>query len=95
MIILSNGENINPEIIEHEISKCKAVEEIVISGENDFLVAHIICRQPGDSEIKAEVKKYIARYNKEAALPWRIQKIYFQEIPFERNELGKIKRNQF
>ncbi len=95
VIILSNGENINPEIIEHEISKCKAVEEIVISGENDFLVAHIICRQPGDSEIKAEVKKYIARYNKEAALPWRIQKIYFQEIPFERNELGKIKRNQF
>ena len=92
IIILSNGENVNPELIETVILSCDGVEEVMVRGEKDILAAYIRCREPGDLKMEADVSDFIEKYNKEVAWPQRIRKICFRDVPFQRNELGKLKR---
>ena len=90
-IILSNGENVNPEFIESRLSSCEAIQEVLVSGEDDILVAYLYCSGP-DGDLKDKAKEYVDAYNKKVPLYHRIRKVHFVDRPFEKTSSGKIKR---
>lgn len=98
LIILSNGENISPEEIEKKFADEKLVKEIVVSAENDRIIAEIY----PDSEYAAamgieDIKAYLEERVKEANMgekPEReIAKLLLRETPFPKTTTNKIKRN--
>ncbi len=91
-IILSNGENVSPEVIENSLSACDVIEESVVKGENDMLVAYLLCKKAGDVAQEDKARDFIEQYNRRVPLYHRIRKIIFMDIPFKRTESGKVKR---
>lgn len=92
IIILSNGENVSPEAIEAQLNHCEQIEEVVVRGENDMVVAHVWCGEKDDEEVRQNVEKFIAKYNRGVPSYHRIRKTVFRDIPFEKTATGKIKR---
>lgn len=89
LIILSNGENINPEELEEKILICHNVKEAKVEQEKDKIIAEIYC------EIKEQdnVRLYISALNRTLPLYKRISAISFRNTPFPRTALGKIIRH--
>lgn len=91
-IILSNGENVNPEVLEQKIQSIQEVKEIIVTGRNDILEAVIYCGDDFTEENKVKVKEAIKRMNKKLPQFQQIQRVTFQDYPFEKTASGKIKR---
>ena len=91
-IILSNGENVNPETIESALSACQLIQEVLVKGENDMLVAYLWCGEKGDYSAQEQARNFVAAYNRSAPLYCRVRKVVFVDAPFERTESGKVKR---
>ncbi len=92
IIILSNGENVSPEVIEAQLQYCPEIEEIVVCGEADVIVAHVWCGKLCDETTQKNVKKFIAKYNRYVPTYRRVRDIVFRDKPFEKTATGKIKR---
>ncbi len=92
IIILSNGENVSPEAIESQLINCPEIEEVVVYGENDSIIAHVWCGGTRDDEIQEKVEEYIAKYNQSVPTYRRIRRTIFREVPFDKTPSGKIKR---
>ena len=97
LIILSNGENISPEELEAKFADEKVIKEIVVSGENDRIVAEVF----PDAEFAAlmgieDIEAYLNEKIKEANVgekPEReIASLRIRETPFSKTTTGKIKR---
>lgn len=88
LIILSSGENVNPEELESLIKKNAAVLEVLVKEEQGKICAEIFC-DPADQE---NVRQYIQEVNRDIALYKRITLIKFRTEPFEKTGSGKIKR---
>lgn len=98
LIILSNGENVSPEEIEMKFADEKVIKEIVVSGENDRIVAEVF----PDTEFAAmmgieDIEAYLNEKIKEANIgekPEReIASLRIRETPFPKTSSNKIKRN--
>jgi len=92
VIILSNGENVSPEAIESQLNPCTEIEEVVVRGEDDMIVAHIWCGENDSEEVRERVEKFIKQYNKGVPSYHRIQRTIFRNEAFEKTSTGKIKR---
>lgn len=92
IIILSNGENVSPEAIEAQLNMCEDIDEVVVKGEDDMIVAHIWCGENATEETCNKVEKYIKIYNRSVPSYHRVQKTVFRKEPFEKTSTGKIKR---
>ena len=92
IIILSNGENVSPEAVETQLSMCEEIDEVVVMGKEDMIVAHIWCGENVSEERRNKVEKYIKMYNRSVPSYHRVQKTVFREVPFEKTSTGKIKR---
>lgn len=99
LIIMSNGENISPEEIENKIALNPLVSEVIISGNNTGLTAHIYPdmdyaqRQLLNSvDINNELQDFIDKYNKAQPSYRHITSLVIRTEPFIRNTTGKIKR---
>lgn len=89
LIILSNGENISPEVIEQELLKDKSVSEIVVYEYGNKIVAAIFPTDEffGDQEYFDDL---IYNYNKGRPKNHQIAMVELRNSPFPRNSNGKI-----
>ncbi len=92
IIILSNGENVSPEAIESQLNHCPEIDEVVVYGDDDVIVAHVWCGEHNDEMVQEKVEKYIAKYNRSVPTYRRIHNTVFREEPFPKTASGKIKR---
>lgn len=92
LIILSNGKNVSPE--ELEALLCDAIddiEEVVVSGEDDQIVAEIF--PVSDEEgIQKLIKTKINELNRKLPTFKKIADVRFRDTEFEKTTTKKIKR---
>lgn len=92
IIILSNGENISPEVLEHRIKSFGILEEVIVTGRNDVLEAVVYCGTEVSDEKKTNIKNKIKDMNRELPRFEQIQRVTFLNHPFDKTGSGKIKR---
>lgn len=98
LIILSNGENVSPEEIEKKFADEKVVKEIVVSAENDRIVAEIypdsdFAAAMGIENIEEYLKQKVEEANRGEKPEREIAKLRLRETPFPKTTTNKIKRN--
>ena len=86
VIILSNGENVNPEEIEDVLSRCPAIGECLVYSDGKGICADIYANDP------AAALEYVREYNKSVPSYRRIYRPVCQSEPLPRTATGKIKR---
>ncbi len=93
IIILSNGENISPELIESNLLKDKGVEEVIVSEEDNKLIAYIYPLEEylGDEEYFSNL---IYNYNKDKPKNHQIAGVRLRNKEFIKNNNGKILRSK-
>lgn len=97
LIILSSGENVSPEAIEKKFKSYELVEEIMVWGEGNNLVAEIfpnrVAAQTNDiSDIKKEIENIVDEINADSKPSHFISKLIVRDTPLEKTSSGKIKR---
>ncbi len=100
LIILSNGENISPEEFENKLILDDLVGEIVVTGNGNFLTAHIfpdpeyIEKNQLDAEtIESRLKELLDRFNETQPTYRRLIGLDIRTQEFEKSSTKKIKRN--
>ena len=88
LIILTNGENINPEIIESKLHECSLIDEVVVKELDNQICAEIYASNLN----KQEIETFIDDMNKKTTFDKRITKIIYRDLPFEKTASGKIIR---
>ena len=93
LIILTNGENISPELIESELLKDNAVEEAVVYEEANKLVVSIL---PSEEYLTDQeyFDNLINNYNKDKPKNHQIALVKLRTEQFIKNNNGKILRNK-
>ena len=99
LIILSNGENVSPELIENKFDSDRIVEDIVAYGEGDRIVAEVYpnfeyAEKTGITDIAPVVEEIVAKHNEELPPYARIAKVTLRNHPFPKTSSKKIARNK-
>ncbi len=99
LIIMSNGENVSPEEIENKLALNTLIQEIIITGENNGLVARIFpdedaTKDMSKVEIESKLQQVIDDYNSNQPSYKHITGLVIRSTPFIRNATGKIKRQE-
>ena len=97
IIILENGENVNPEELERELSKCSLVKETLVYEEEGKICAEIYCGTlTGEEKVAYEgrVSEFINRMNRSLPMYRRIRTIKFRDTEFEKTSSMKLKRRK-
>lgn len=99
LIIMSNGENISPEEIENKLSLNPLIGEIIITGNNTGLTAHIYPDQDvierrslSEEAVRVSLQEFVDTYNSAQPTYRHITNLVVRNEPFIRNTTGKIKR---
>ena len=93
IIILSNGENISPEIIEEELLKDKGVCEVVVAEKNNMLVAYIYPNEEYFND-KEYFDNLIYKYNINKPKNHQISLVELRDTEFKKNNNRKILRDK-
>ena len=98
LIILSNGENVSPEELEAKFADEKVIKEIVVSGENDRIVAEVFpdtefAAMMGIEDIEAYLNEKIKEANAGEKPEREIASLRIRETPFPKTSSNKIKRS--
>lgn len=88
LIILSSGENINPEELEDLLYKNTSITEALAAEKDGKICARIYC--PADA--REAILKYVDELNRTLPMYKHISTVEFRTEPFERTSTGKIKR---
>ncbi len=97
IIILENGENVNPEELERELLKCSSVKETLVYAEEGKICAEIYCGALIEEEKLAyerRVSEFISRMNQSLPMYRRIRTIKFRDTEFEKTSSMKLKRGK-
>lgn len=86
VIILSNGENVNPEEIEAQFGNCESILECMVYADGKGICADVYSHNQEDSAI------FIKKYNKSVPRYQQVYKINYTTTPLEKTGSGKIKR---
>ena len=86
VIILSNGENVNPEEIEAQFGNCESILECMVYADEKGICADVYSHNQEDSAI------FIKKYNKSVPRYQQVYKINYTTTPLEKTGSGKIKR---
>ena len=88
VIILSNGENVNPEEIELQFGECKDILECMVYSDGKGICADIY------TEKDTAAADFIKRYNEGVPLYRQVYKVNYSSAPLEKTGSGKIKRKE-
>lgn len=93
VIILSNGENISPEVIESELLHDDAVLEVIVYEEGNKMIAQIYPNEEyfGDQEY---FDKLVDKYNKDKPKNHQITNVILRNNEFVKNSNKKILRDK-
>lgn len=86
VIILSNGENVNPEEIEAKFGACGDILECLVYSDGKGICADVYAQD------EAAAAAYIKAYNAERPFYRQVYKVNFTKEPLEKTGSGKIKR---
>ena len=100
LIILSNGENVAPEQLEHLFDRDRLVEEILVFEENDTITAEIYpnykyAEAAGIRDIEGALSELVTLHNQELPSYKRILRFRTREVPFEKTSSKKIIRSKY
>jgi long-subunit acyl-CoA synthetase (AMP-forming) len=100
LIILSSGENVSPEAIEKKFGATELVEEVLVFGENNRIVAEIypdyqLVEAWRIENVHEEIELIVNRVNSTLNTDRQISIFKIRETPFPRTSTGKIKRAEF
>ncbi|MDO4467692.1 MAG: AMP-binding protein [Bacillota bacterium] len=100
LIILSNGENVSPEMIEKKFDKDTLVTDIVAYGQGDRIVAEVYpnfdyINANNVQDVLGEVKKLVTEHNEELPTYARISDVTIRKAPFPKTASKKIQRDKF
>ena len=85
-IILSNGENVNPEEIEATLGNCEAILECLVYTDGKGICADIYTTG------RTEAMQFINDYNERVPMYHQLYKLSYFDKPLEKTASGKIKR---
>lgn len=88
VIILSNGENVNPEEIEAVFGECEAMEECLVYSDGKGICADVYAKN------REAAMAYIKAYNETMPLYRQVYKVTYTEEPLPKTGSGKIKRKE-
>ncbi|MCF0177019.1 MAG: AMP-binding protein, partial [Bacteroidales bacterium] len=99
LIILSNGENISPEVVEDRFYKYPTVKDCLVKEEDGAISIEILpVMQAFDGksweEIEAYFRDLVAKVNADSPSVQRISKIKVRQEDFKRTGSMKVARNQ-
>lgn len=96
IIILSNGENVNPEELEGKLGRCPRITECRVYGENDALCAEIYTEEDGTpfAEREKMIRAWMKELNKTLPSTHRLIKLDIKDTELEKTDTGKIRRTQ-
>ena len=101
LIILSNGENVSPEEIEAILAGNELVDEVVVTGNETGLTAHIYTDPETikflnmqNEMVKMHIRAVIEDFNKKQPSYRRITKFVLRDVPFEKNTTKNIIRGK-
>jgi len=86
VMILPNGENVNPEELEEIISDCSAVIECMVYNDNKGICMDVY------TDAQDTVKEAVKNYNQSVPQYRQIYKVNYFSTPLEKTGTGKIKR---
>lgn len=86
VIILSNGENVNPEEIEARFGQCPEILECMVYSDGKGIRAEVY------TENECAAADYIRKYNEEVPLYRQVYKVDYSPVPLEKTGSGKIRR---
>lgn len=85
-IILSNGENVNPEEIEADWSRCEAIEECLVYADEKGICADVYVSN------QDQASRFIKDYNERIPRCHQVYKVFYSDRPLEKTSSGKLKR---
>ncbi len=99
LIILSNGENISPEELENKLALNELIGEVIITGENNGLKAHIYpdpdtTQGMDETELTEKLQAVLDEFNSTQPTYRRIVGLRVRKYPFIKNATRKIKRTE-
>ena len=86
VIILSNGENVNPEEIESVFEECDAIAESMIYSDGKGICADVFTKE------RDTAAAFIKKYNESMPMYRQVYKVNYSATPLEKTGSGKIKR---
>ncbi|MCD8103959.1 MAG: AMP-binding protein [Lachnospiraceae bacterium] len=100
LIVLSNGENVAPEQLENLFEGEQLIEEILVYGEDDAIVAEVFpnfkyADAASVTDIRAAISETINRYNQELPSYKRIARFTLRDTPFPKTSSKKILRSHY
>jgi len=98
LIILSNGENVSPEMLENRLGRHGVVKEVVAYQDENVIVAEIFpdtryVKQNGIDNVKRYCEECVDQANKGLPAYARISKVVIRDTEFQKNASGKIVRS--
>ena len=91
LIILANGKNVSPEELENLLSGINGILEVIVSGDDNALMAEIFPDYAVEN-IETAIRADIQKLNLTLPSYKRIGKVKFRDIEFEKTTAKKIKR---
>ena len=100
LIILSNGENVSPEMIENKFDGEVLISDILAYGDGSVIAAEVYpnyeyAQANKILDIEEAVNEIVQKYNKELPTYARISKCAIRKNPFPKNSSKKIVRDKF
>ncbi len=93
LIILSNGKNVSAEELEEKLmNEITYIGEVIVSEENDKIMAEVYLDEDADTEAKEKIKEDIKKVNAKLPSYKRIGKTVIRDEAFEKTTSLKIKR---
>jgi long-chain acyl-CoA synthetase len=97
-IVLSGGENVDPEAVENRLTGCPAVREAAVLEHEGRLAALLVptpeaSRQHGRDGLEQQLRREVAEASREAPSHQQIGTIRLTQTPLPRTRLGKLRRH--
>lgn len=86
LIVLSNGEKVNPEEVEDYFNNCPAIQECIV-----FYNGKVLCME-AYAQDENKVRRAVDEYNEKMPLSYQIHKLLLRKVPLDRNATGKLVR---
>ncbi|MGP8313812.1 AMP-dependent synthetase/ligase [Enterocloster aldenensis] len=97
LIILANGENVSPEELENQLSRCGLVKEILVREKDKVIEAEIFpdyeyAKKKHVKDIQGKLQELVDGFNRDMPVYKRIYSLIVRETEFEKTPSKKIKR---
>lgn len=100
LIILSNGENVSPEMIENHFDEDRIVADIIVYGKGDVIAAEVYpnyeyAQVNGIYDIEAAIREIVAKHNDKLPSYAQIAECTIRKTAFKKTSSNKIIRDVY